>query len=916
MVGETTLLSQLVIVWPITALHYIPQWEVWMAPARRATLGAHPPAGKAGRAYGRTSLVLRRLCALAILAVVLLMPPPLLLATCNLPQQVAAVLADVTVSPTGGACVPTSAVGSLLGFVGLCVWVYLVLVAFLRAVAVLGTRARVAGAAGLLAVTNHLVGGGWVRRLVDVALAAAVAAGGAGQLLPPGSAIPEPVAAASATLHADGLAQPTAARLAQGLEGRLGAVAGQGERLYVVRPGDTLALIAERELGDADLAELLFLLNQGRLMPDGRRLERPDLVRPGWVLELPEPDLLPPPSTMAPPTAPPATTSAPPTSSPVVAAPQSRRPRVSVELPSGSVVAFSLWLAMSAALLLALLRSRRVRRLEPPEPGICRYRPETASVAEQLVDRGRAVLEGEEEGSDEDANDDAAKVTKAPAAPAALLPISPLAHLECVDPGRVAVAERDGQTVDLDLAGVGALVLVGPDAKRAARAAVVTMLAQHGPFSAEVLVVGDLLGNMADFPGLRRAADLAAALGVLEAEVIHRRRLLEAEEADDFTSHRREHPDDPLAALVLLAEQVPAREAGRLEALAAQGTQLGIGVLLVGTEFQRAARIELDDAGHIAHATPAALASRLIGARVFSLSQAEAASLLDSLARSRADLPSPPKAPPVVEPFDPPAPAPAPPLWIRLLGPYRVETADGRRLRAGRRKALDLLAFYLLNPEGATQEQAVEALWPEVPLGQEARWFWNALGDLRRAVRKLCGDRETKVIAPDGERYRLDRELVEVDLWRLESCLAQAKQAASTGDEQAETAVLRAAADAYGGELLKGMSGMWIETPREDLRRRAVNALGRLAELRQAAGDDEGALGALEQAIAADPVAEVLYRRTMRLQARLGRVDAARHTYQVLQRHLGELDVDAEPETEALAAELLMPRRRSGPPTR
>src|SRR6266511_533759 len=228
----------------------------------------------------------------------------------------------------------------------------------------------------------------------------------------------------------------------------------------MVRPGDTLALIAERELGDADLAELLFLLNPGRLMPDGRRLERPDLVRPGWVLELPEPDLLPPPSTMAPPTAPPATTSAPPTSSPVVAAPQSRRPRVSVELPSGSVVAFSLWLAMSAALLLALLRSRRVRRLEPPEPGICRYRPETASVAEQLVDRGRAVLEGEEEGSDEDANDDAAKVTKAPAAPAALLPISPLAHLECVDPGRVAVAERDGQTVDLDLAGVGALVLV------------------------------------------------------------------------------------------------------------------------------------------------------------------------------------------------------------------------------------------------------------------------------------------------------------------------------------------------------------------------------------------------------------------------------------------------------------------------
>lgn len=883
-----------------------------MAPARRATLRAHPVEGRTGHADGRTSLVLRRVCALAVLGVVLLVPPPLLLATCNLPRQVAAVLADVTGSPTGGACVPTSAVGSLLGFIGLCVWVYLLLVAVLRAVAVLAAHARVAGAAGLLRVTNYLVGGGWVRRLVDVALAATLAAGSAGQLLPPAGTAREPVAAASAPLHADGVTEPTTVRLAQGLDGPVRVATGQGERLYVVRPGDTLALIAERELGDADLAELLFALNRGRLMPDGARLERPDLVRPGWVLALPGPDLLPPPSTMPLPTAPPVTTSPPSASSPAATAPRSPRPRVGVELPSGSVVAFSLWLAMSSALLLALLRSRRTRRLEPPEPGICRYRPEQASVAQQLVDRGRAQTE--EEHLDRDTSDEAADLAAAPAAAATLLPTSPLAHLECVDPGRVPVAERDGQTVELDLAGVGALVLVGPDAKRAARAALVTMLAQHGPASAEVLMVGDLLGDVAEFPGLRRAEDLAAALTLVEAEVIHRRRLLEAEDVDDFTSHRRNHPDDPLPALVLLAEQVPAREAGRLAALAAQGTQLGIGVLLVGGGLQGAARIELDDAGHVAHATPDALASQLVGARVFSLSQAEAADLLATLARSRADLPSPPTAPPAVEPFDPPIAAAAPPLRVRLLGPYRVETADGRQLRGGRRKALELLAFYLLSPEGATQEQAVEALWPEVPLGQEARWFWNALGGLRRAVRTLRGDRETKVIAPDGDRYRLEPGLFEVDLWRLEACLARARQAAaSAGDEQAEAAALQAAGDVYGGELLQGMAGSWVETPREDLRRRAVNALGRLAELREAAGDDDGALKALEQAIAADPVSEELYRRTMRLQARLGHLDAARRTYQVLERHLGELDVDAQPETEALAAELLMPRRRSGP---
>jgi DNA-binding SARP family transcriptional activator len=64
---------------------------------------------------------------------------------------------------------------------------------------------------------------------------------------------------------------------------------------------------------------------------------------------------------------------------------------------------------------------------------------------------------------------------------------------------------------------------------------------------------------------------------------------------------------------------------------------------------------------------------------------------------------------------------------------------------------------------------------------------------------------------------------------------------------------------------------------------------------------------ALELAIAADPVAEELYRRLMRLQADLGRPDAVRRTYQLLARHLTELGVDPDPETGLVVAQL---RRR------
>src|SRR6266511_6413724 len=182
---------------------------------------------------------------------------------------------------------------------------------------------------------------------------------------------------AAAPAHQASLTEQVAELL--GLDGSAGLLPttdDDEERLYVVQPGDTLALIAERELGDADLWAWLFELNNGRLMPDGQRLEWPDDLRAGWVLVLPPSALVGAQPTSAPEGAAPSTV--PPSSMPKIPIPpmtspqRVKHPAVSVELPSGSVVAFSLWLAMSTALLVALLRKRRSRMPSPPEPGICR----------------------------------------------------------------------------------------------------------------------------------------------------------------------------------------------------------------------------------------------------------------------------------------------------------------------------------------------------------------------------------------------------------------------------------------------------------------------------------------------------------------------------------------------------------------
>jgi hypothetical protein len=98
----------------------------------------------------------RRLCALAVLAAVVAAPLPLLAATCNVPRQVAAILASITGSGSEGLCGTTSPVGSLIGFIVLSGWVDLMLVAALHAFAVLGARVRIAGSTRLLVLSNSV----------------------------------------------------------------------------------------------------------------------------------------------------------------------------------------------------------------------------------------------------------------------------------------------------------------------------------------------------------------------------------------------------------------------------------------------------------------------------------------------------------------------------------------------------------------------------------------------------------------------------------------------------------------------------------------------------------------------------------------------------------------------------------------
>jgi DNA-binding SARP family transcriptional activator len=65
-------------------------------------------------------------------------------------------------------------------------------------------------------------------------------------------------------------------------------VALAGDRVtYRVQSGDSLWCIAQGMLGDGFRWVELWQINEGRVMTDGRTFVNPDLIYPGWVLELP-----------------------------------------------------------------------------------------------------------------------------------------------------------------------------------------------------------------------------------------------------------------------------------------------------------------------------------------------------------------------------------------------------------------------------------------------------------------------------------------------------------------------------------------------------------------------------------------------------------------------------------------------------
>lgn len=701
-------------------------------------------------------------------------------------------------------------------------------------------------------------------------------------------------------------------------------------RIHRVTEGETLWGISTLHVPDPGneqeiyrYSNEIYQLNVGKPQPDGEKLENPDLIKPGWVLllpaqpgghaqaaghrhppahspaarrsESPETPTNPSPGRAASPTPRPSPQHKTAVQSKQGGQNPAPRHDGAVDLPSGTIIAGSLAAAIALAVAAGRMYRRRWRRPEPV-PGTAPADPPPGPALRQVLQTRQPGLEDN---------------------PCELEP-NGLPRRTGPSGETVPAAIRDdGTNVDLDLARAPGTGITGSGADAAVRALAVSLLARRTSHQDQVMFCGararEALSPDGDVPGLSQLPP-DDALGQLEAEILHRRRLLDAADIDTLDDYRVTDPDEPLPTIVAIADPGET-DSARLTAVLELGQPLGVTAILLGT-WPTGANIEVADDARVTQASEHL--SELEGARMYQLAPSESSEVLAALAAADGG------DQPQDEPETPPRPLAATPpesdrdggpdraAELSVLGVFQLLAGSEVIAKGMRRKAAELLTYLAVHPDGATTPVLLDTLWPDTSPERAGPLLHAATTNVRSLLRTATGTPEAPFIVRVGDHLRIDTHVIGCDLWRFRSALAGAAEAP---DDASRRATLESAVALWRGDLADGMDPLWIEEHRETLRRDAVDALALIATLSEN-DEPEHALAVLERAITIDRYQEALYQRIMTIQAALGRKDAARRTYQLLETRLVDLEVEPDESTASLLTQILNGEHPGNPSTK
>jgi DNA-binding SARP family transcriptional activator len=234
---------------------------------------------------------------------------------------------------------------------------------------------------------------------------------------------------------------------------------------------------------------------------------------------------------------------------------------------------------------------------------------------------------------------------------------------------------------------------------------------------------------------------------------------------------------------------------------------------------------------------------------------------------------------------------------LRTLGAVDLRKSDGRDVRAlcTQPKRLTLLIYLALAGPGCFRRRdTVAALyWPEADTE-------HARASLRQALRVLRRELGDAAICVRGEEeVGVSADVVWCDAVGFAAAI-------DAGDDERACQLFR-------GEFLDGLFVAdaapeleeWIAAERDSCRRRALAAMGRLADRARDEGRHAEALAWAQRAAALDPLSEATVQRLVALHDAAGDRAGAVQAYKALaERMERELGVKPAPETQALVSSI------------
>jgi DNA-binding SARP family transcriptional activator len=227
---------------------------------------------------------------------------------------------------------------------------------------------------------------------------------------------------------------------------------------------------------------------------------------------------------------------------------------------------------------------------------------------------------------------------------------------------------------------------------------------------------------------------------------------------------------------------------------------------------------------------------------------------------------------------------------VQLLGGAFLRSGD-KVLNgpAAQRHRVALLALLVASwPRPLARDRAMALLWPERDLPR-------ARGLLNLAVHVLRAALGADAIVTTGDALLFDPAHLQCDLHELRLAMA------AKDDEAVARLWIAPLLDGlYLGESVE--FGYWLDDQRAELARAQVDALRRIADRQQRAGDVEGRVATCRRLVAADPHSSAYARELMlALDAAGDRAGALQHAREHARRR--RVDFELGPDAEVLALE-------------